>query len=287
MKRSEMCDCAAEAILSGEWRDLSSSDPMRRHIDSCSECQSRIQQVWFFGEAFSSDDPKVGLKRKPTVSTPLPFPIPKSESKPTWVKPLVKVFSYAAAACFFAVLVWNIFQPEGVGRVAALEGEATIRRFGDRSTVRLSEGSRIFEGDLVRTNAGSKVCLQLEETNYIHLNESTEIRMEGTRLLHHNTGETWFEIAKGSGEFEIETRGADVLVLGTSFGVQYREDEVRVPVSSGRVRLLTKGGEIELDPGHVGVYSSLKPYMPPTREKELYTESRPPWLLIPAGDMKK
>lgn len=282
-----MCDCAAEPILSGEWRRLSSSDPMRRHIDSCSECQGRIQQVRFFSEAFSSDAPRVGLKRKPPISTPLPFPVPRPESNPIWAKPVVKAASFAAAACFIAILAWNFLQPDGVGRVAALQGEATIRRFGEHSTERLSEGSRIFEGDLIRTEAGSKLCLQLEESNDIHLNESSEVRIEATRLLHHNTGETWFEIAKGKGEFEVETRGADVLVLGTSFGVQYLEDEVRVPVSGGRVRLLTKGGEIELDPGHVGVYSSSKPYLPPTREKELYPESRPAWLLIPTGDMSK
>lgn len=287
MKPTEMCDSAAEQILSGEWRRLRSSDPVRRHIDSCSECQSRIQQVRFFSEAFSSDDPRVGLKRKAPISTPPPFPVPKSESNPAWAKPVFKAASFAAAACFAAVLAWNLFQPEGIGRVAALEGEATIRRFKDHSTERLSAGTRIFEGDLIRTDAGSKLCLQLEESNEIHLNESTEVRIEATRLLHHNTGETWFEIAKGMGEFEVETRGADVLVLGTSFGVQYQEDEVRVPVSSGRVRLLTKGGEIELDPAHVGVYSSSKPYLPPTRAKELYPDSEPAWLLNPAGDMSK
>jgi len=285
--QTEMCDRAAEPILSGEWRDLRPSDPIRLHIVSCSECQSRIQEVRFFGEAFSSDDPRVGLKRKTPKGAAIPIPLPKTEPKLVWLKPLVKVASFAAAACFVAVLAWNVFQPEGIGRVATLEGEASIRRFGDRSTDALSEGSRIFEGDLIRTEAGSKLCLQLEESNNIHLNESTEVRIEATRLLHHNMGETWFEIPKGKGEFEVETRGADVLVLGTSFGVQYREDEVRVPVSSGRVRLLTKGGEIELDPGHVGLYSNSKPYLPPAREKELYTESRPAWLLTSQGDMSK
>lgn len=283
--QTEMCDRAAEPILSGGWRDLRSSDPMRHHIVTCSQCQSRIQEVRFFGEVFSTDDPRVGLKRKSPKSAAIP--IPQSKATFNWISPLVKASSFAAAACFVAILAWNFLQPDGIGRVAALEGEATIRRFGEHTVNRLSAGTRIFEGDLIRTEAGSKLSLRLEESNDIHLNESTEVRIEATRLLHHNLGETWFEIAKGKGEFEVETRGADVLVLGTSFGIRYQEDEVRIPVSSGRVRLLTKGGEIELDPGHVGVYSSSKPYLPPTREKELYPESEPDWLLNPAGDMSK
>ena len=284
-KNTEMCDRAAEPILSGEWQGLGASDPIRLHIGSCRECQSRIEEVCFFAEVFSSDSPKVGLRMRPPVATLPALPTARKESSAPWLKPLLKVGSFAAAACFVAVLMWSLFQPESVGRIAALEGEATIRRFGSRSEDSASEGTRVYQGDQIRTGSSSRLHLRLEESNDIHMNESTEIRIEATRLLHQDTGEAWYEIAKGQGEFEIESRGADVLVLGTSFGVRYENDEVLVPVSSGRVRVLTKGGEIELDPGHVGVYSSSKPYLPPVRQKDLYPDSRPLWLLTSTTDV--
>jgi hypothetical protein len=276
---TEMCDRAAESILSGKWRSLPSSDPIRPHITSCPECQSRIQEVRFFSEVFSSDEPRVGLKRSSPRTVAIPLPAARREPRVSWTVTVVKFASLAAAACLVALLAWNYFQPEGIGRVAALQGEATVRRFGERDDERLEESDRIYLGDVVRTEAGSKLCLQLEENNSIHLNESTEIRIEAPRQLHHNTGETWFEIAKGRGEFEVETRGADVLVLGTSFGVQYVGDQVRVPVASGRVRLQTKGGEIELTPGQIGSYPTAQAFLPPKRQTEIYPDAQPQWLL--------
>lgn len=280
----DMCERAAEPILSGEWESLRSSDPIRSHINSCRECQGRIQEVRFFGEVFSTDEPRVGLQRKSPGRAPIQLPTPAKEAKTPWLIPTFKVASIAVAACFVAILAWNAFQPAGIGRVASLNGEATVRRFGSRTSEPLGEGALVHRGDLVRTEPNSRLHLRLEESNDVFLNESTEVRLEAKRLLHHNTGETWFEIAKGNGEFEVETRGADVLVLGTSFGTRYQEDEVLVPVTSGRVRVLTKGGEVEIDPGQVGVYSSSKPFLPPVVRTNPPQNLRPSWLSSSNGE---
>lgn len=197
----------------------------------------------------------------------------------SWAPSLAKWSAVAAAACVVAILVWNQFQPEGIGRVAYVNGEASVQRLGSRDRKSLNEGAQVYLGDMIRTEPSSSVGLALEETNRVYLNESTEVRVEGVRLVHHNLGEVWLDIEKGHGEFEVETRGADVLVLGTAFGIQYKDDEVLVPVARGRVRLLTKGGTIDLEAGHIGAYSSAQPFLPPLRKGELYPEDHPQWIV--------
>jgi hypothetical protein len=275
---TSLCDRCAEPILSGEWTRFPSSDPRRIHIQNCQVCRDRIEEVRFFGEAFSSDTPNVSLvkgRRLAEQSTPRN----KRESSFRWVGEFVKWSAVAAAACFVAIVIWRQFQPEGIGRIQYVRGEATIQRFGSRDRKSLGDGADVYLGDTIRTDPGASLGLALEETNLVYLNESSEVRVEGKRLLHHNLGETWFEIAKGQGEFEVETRGADVLVLGTAFGVEYSGDVVLVPVARGRVRLQSKGGEIDLEPGHVGAYSSSAPFLPPHRKTDLYPVDHPSWIV--------
>lgn len=277
------CDSCAEPILSGEWRTFPLADPRRRHIRNCAVCRDRVQEVRFFGEVFSSDEPNAFLEKLGT--TPILSQVRRRrEVSWTWLSGVAKWSAVAAAACFVAVLIWNQFQPEGIGRVAYVKGAASVQRFGSRDRISLKEGAQVYLGDMIRTDPSSSVGFKLEESNLVYLNESTELRVEGERLLHHNQGEVWLDVGKGQGEFEVEARGADVLVTGTSFGIKYVEEEVLVPVASGRVRLMTKGGQIDLEPGHVGAYSSSQPFLPPHRKSEIYPDDHPGWIAPQQAD---
>jgi ferric-dicitrate binding protein FerR (iron transport regulator) len=120
--------------------------------------------------------------------------------------------------------------------------------------------------------------LALENANTLFLSNGSHLRIEGKRSLHHRSGQMWADVQKGYGEFEVETNGADVVVLGTSFGVEYHGDDVTVCVTRGKVKVMTKGGAVELGPGETARYSPSVPYLPPKQGRNSDGVSPPTWV---------
>lgn len=276
--KDALCDQAADLILSREWSNLPPGNPLRSHIGGCSICRERVEEVAFFDSVFGGVGDEAFLVKEPSRSLPAPSRVVDWEAMRNRALSISRAAAVFAAVFCVAFVVWKLIQPAGIGLIEQVRGEASVRRYGERDFTSLREGDRVHPGDYIETNSGSAVRLALEHDNVVFMNESTQLRVEESRELEQGSGEIWLEIAKGHGEFEVETRGADVLVLGTEFGIHYQRDEVHVSVASGRVRLLTKGGDLELAMGQAGAFSSSKPYLPPVRQGTSLSGPRPEWV---------
>lgn len=70
-------------------------------------------------------------------------------------------------------------QPAGaIGEVADVVGRALVTRHGDAEPERLTEGQPVLEGDRIRTEAGARVRLRLEDGSILQLGESTECYLD-------------------------------------------------------------------------------------------------------------
>ena len=112
----------------------------------------------------------------------------------------------------------------GTGEVVTGASESTTVRLGDGSVVRLGPRSRLrVTGDP----------------------DSREVWMEG---------HAYFAVARDeSRPFRVRTLAGDAIVLGTRFDLEAREDEMRVLVVEGAVRMGAAGSEVKVVASEVGM----------------------------------
>lgn len=117
----------------------------------------------------------------------------------------------------------------------------------------------------METFEGEKKEVALADGSKVWLNENSKLTypdaMNGEERRVTLTGEAFFDITKNpSKPFIIDTRDAEVKVLGTSFEVRAMDDEIRteVVVKTGRVALGKKNDlkPIELTANQKGIYNS-------------------------------
>jgi transmembrane sensor len=101
----------------------------------------------------------------------------------------------------------------------------------------------------VTTGVGEQRILTLADGTRVHLNTATHIVErygDSERLIHLESGEALFEVAKESGRpFVVEAGGQRVRALGTSFVVRKDRDRLAVTLVDGKVAV----SSVELSPG--------------------------------------
>jgi len=134
----------------------------------------------------------------------------------------------AAAASVAAGLAWNLrgMAPPTVGfRVSEFvtgHGETATVGLTDGTVVRLAERSKLK----LRGDGGREVSLQ---------------------------GRAYFAVAKDTQRpFRIQTSAGEVTVVGTRFDLQAENENLRLLVVEGRVRLSADGGKAEVLAGEMG-----------------------------------
>lgn len=134
-----------------------------------------------------------------------------TEQKPVKVRRL-KWLPYAAAAAVAALLFFLIYDP----------GTTVKAPYGELVTYELPDGSQ------VELNAGSKIWFKADEWS-----ASRSLTL---------SGEAFFKVQKGS-KFTVETQQGKVAVLGTSFNVFARNDQLEVDCFTGKVGVTLAQGD--------------------------------------------
>lgn len=135
----------------------------------------------------------------------------------------------AAASVILLFGIWFIFLRKPTTEVAVTKGEHTEYQLPD--------------GSLVSMNADSKITFKK--------NSFTQDRF--LKL----DGEAFFSVKKGK-KFTINTRFADIRILGTSFNVFAREDLFKVSCVTGKVSVTSGSQSIIITPGEsVGMENGL------------------------------
>ncbi|MBI4615719.1 MAG: FecR domain-containing protein [Planctomycetes bacterium] len=92
-------------------------------------------------------------------------------------------------------------------------------------------------GDHVATAGGERRRLALPDGSTLYANERTRVSIDGERKVSLAEGELYLEVAPRAEPFLVSTPSREVAALGTKFGITAREDETRVVVTHGMVRV--------------------------------------------------
>lgn len=112
------------------------------------------------------------------------------------------------------------------------------------------------------TGFGDKEIATLTDGSEIRLNSKSEVTYKDTETARLLTldGEAFFDVKKDNRTFEIETNLGSVTVLGTSFNVYNRNNEMKVACTTGLVRVAFKNNteQVTLSPGESVVLTNNK-----------------------------
>ncbi len=123
--------------------------------------------------------------------------------------------------------------------VTVLDGKATASRDGE-TWHELTVRSRLNEGDFVRTDAGSRVVLSLDDGGAVRLDESTAIRLaslsaEAVRV-EQRSGSVYSRVVASDRSFVVEVDDMSYRALGTAFQTTNTATEKGVRVLQSSVQ---------------------------------------------------
>ena len=127
-----------------------------------------------------------------------------------------------------------------------------------------------------------RMQISLSDGTLIHLNSDSHLKFRKTfadtiRQVF-LTGEAFFEVAHDERPFVVITENAVTTVIGTKFNVRARDEETRVIVKEGRVRLKsvhTDNGDVILSNDQM---SQVKGNVPPKTPEQVDTDHLLGWL---------
>ena len=149
------------------------------------------------------------------------------------------------------LLLWSTPAPAqapSIGTVDALVGDGSVVRFGESGARALAVGAPLYEGDRIRTDAGSRLRLAFADGTVVQLGESTDLVLDwflhapdaGTQnvLLRVSSGifRVILELVLPRAAFEVQTTTAVASVRGTDWisEVTARGHRDRGPGGPGR-----------------------------------------------------
>ncbi|MEX0772660.1 MAG: FecR domain-containing protein [Balneolales bacterium] len=179
------------------------------------------------------------------------------------------IWTMRAAAGILAILLIGIAvfesnsinDEEGSLALEQLVSKEVVTEYGERKTVRLSDGSSII------LNAHSRLNYTVNEASP----DEIEIELDG---------EAYFKVAKrtnpGDSPFHVRTSEGTVKVMGTQFVVSTRNDQTQVILEEGSVAVSSVIGNTEtvMEPGQ---YAELKPESDNIQVKEVNLDVYTSW----------
>lgn len=124
--------------------------------------------------------------------------------------------------------------------------------------------------------------IRLPDSSYVKMNSASTLRYPSKFLASDRKvyleGEAYFEVEKDIGKFEVETKNARIIVIGTKFNVSYRNGVTKVIVKDGVVQVDAKVDNkktVQLTKGNM---SSIEKNNLPTPPKEVNTEYMLGWM---------
>ena len=124
-------------------------------------------------------------------------------------------------------------QSEQVGEVVSSVGTTVVvRTDGIQERLQGKGAIRLFEHDVIRTDAGVRALIELKDGIRIALNEKTTATLHSrwekargtTRILRLSVGEAWVKTGEGPKQLEVETPVATAVVRETEFNMKVEPD---------------------------------------------------------------
>jgi hypothetical protein len=170
--------------------------------------------------------------------------------------------------------------PASIGTVEGLVGDCTVVRFGESGASALAVGAALYEGDRIRTEAGSRLRLAFADGTVVQLGESTDLLLDwflhapgaGTQnvLLRASSGifRVILELVLPRAAFEVQTTTAVASVRGTDWITEATPDATAIVALEGQVAIRNLqpaiAGEVVLGPGEGSTVTADAPPTTPT-----------------------
>jgi hypothetical protein len=147
-------------------------------------------------------------------------------------------------------------QPDSIGRVMALTGQATVQHTGSAQAVPLTMLSPLYQGDLIRTQAAAKVRMALVDGTTLALGEQSTVRISDfVYAPAQQTRKSLLTVVEGifrvlttvlpGSTFEVHTTNAVAAVRGTDWLGQVQRDATAMVVLQGDVEVTQARLEVQ------------------------------------------
>lgn len=174
---------------------------------------------------------------------------------------------------------WQVAGVPTVGKVARLIPRADLTRAA--RTMRLNENDAVAENDRIRTAAGGRTRITLNDGSILNVGSASELVVKVTQgagqasnlELRYGRVRAWVAARAGASPFQVRTQTAVCGVLGTTIFVDASRDLTRVAnlsaEATARVRVISTNSamaqEVILLPGEGTAVPSNRPPQPPRR----------------------
>ena len=153
----------------------------------------------------------------------------------------------------------------GTGTIAT-EGNITIEKLSDGRIVYNGTSENAMMYNTISVPRGSRITsLTLSDGTIVWLNSASSLKYPVAFSTNERkvqiSGEAYFEVTKNAKkQFIVESAGASVEVLGTSFNINSYDNETdnKITLVEGRVRVLHNKEQLILEPGQQAKSSSEK-----------------------------
>ena len=141
-----------------------------------------------------------------------------------------------------------------VGDLVVVRADGIQEKLSGKGTLSL------FEGDVLKTDAGSQALIEFKEGIQVALNENTTFKILSrwekskptTRIIRLKQGEVWVKTGEGPKAFEVETPVATAAVRETEFNLKVQEEGQSVlTVIHGIVEFGTAFGTCPIKPSTI------------------------------------
>ena len=169
-----------------------------------------------------------------------------------------RLLAWSAAAAAVLLVAGAAFFMKGSppidASVASVQGSAWVVR--DDRKVPVADIREMRAGDRILTTPDARADLRYRDGSQVVVMEKSEVRLrdDGRARMELREGTVRCEVSPQPPErpFIVSTPQADAIVVGTSFDLTSGGEETRLQTRSGRVRLTSEAGSVEIGPGEKG-----------------------------------
>jgi ferric-dicitrate binding protein FerR (iron transport regulator) len=197
--------------------------------------------------ALAEPEPENLVHLRELPASPLPASrAPRRRPRPRRVPAPLAGLAIAASLALIAGLTWYLLQPPRLARLSATEGTVTIERGARRFAAHANDLLR--SGDRIETAPNSHATFEYRgEKTDVSLAEATQLRLDllnGSKQLQLDQGSFEASVAKQKpgNPLKLLTRQAEAIVVGTRFKLLAADDNTRLEVFEGAVRI-SQGAE--------------------------------------------
>lgn len=251
-------------ILGYLWNQLSPSarEAFERHLNECSACRAQLEKeknleslLHATGDYMAPE--KEGLDNLKAKIGPLP-PYEYVEIKEKSSKtPLYRQFAFQSVAVMAVMAVVALLIWMGIPRIEPVKVDKLVGKgllitsINTGETKPYNRGDRLYRGDILRTQPGTRAVLKVGNLGTVWVQQGTQLVFLGQENSEFSvdSGEIWVQVDRHGNPFRVQTPMGKVSVMGTEFRILIKEGYLTVACLKSKVKLENEYGNVIINQG--------------------------------------